>query len=111
MKKGRELIAEKLRGIRSEKKLTAEYVAEKASISKDTISRYENNTVSQQIDILEKILDVYELDFYTFFALIYANKQKINCFEKEQKVEGVKNENISKKKVKEEKKTIETHNN
>ena len=55
MKTTRELIAEELRGLRAKSKLSLENVAEKANVNKDTISRYENNQVSMQIDNLEKI--------------------------------------------------------
>ena len=75
MKNTRELIAEELRGLRAKSKLSLENVAEKANVNKDTISRYENNQVSMQIDNLEKILDVYDEKFDIFFTRIYANKQ------------------------------------
>lgn len=76
MKNTRELISDELRSIRAKKKLSIETVAEKAGINKDTLCRYENNQVSMQIDILEKILLVYNEDFDIFFKKIYANKQK-----------------------------------
>ncbi len=76
MKNTRELIAEELRSIRAKKKLSLELVADKSNVNKDTICRYENNVVSMQIDILEKILIVYGIDFDIFFKNIYANKQK-----------------------------------
>ena len=78
MKNTRELIADELRSIRAKEKMSIEIVAEKAGISKDTLCRYENNQVSMQIDILEKILLVYNEDFDIFFRKIYANKQKNN---------------------------------
>ena len=76
MKTTRELIAEELRGMRAKKQLTLEAIAMKTTLDKMTISRYENNSVSMQIDILEKILKAYEIDFNIFFKNIYANKQK-----------------------------------
>lgn len=76
MKSTRELIAEELRSIRAKKKLSLESAAEKAGVNKDTIWRYENNQVSMQIDILEKLLLVYDEDFDIFFVNVYANKQK-----------------------------------
>lgn len=75
MKTTRQLIAEELRSIRAKKDLSIEMVAQKSKVNKDTISRYENNLVSMQIDTLEKILNVYEEDFDIFFKRIYANKQ------------------------------------
>ncbi|MBQ7139942.1 MAG: helix-turn-helix transcriptional regulator [Bacilli bacterium] len=74
MKTTRELISEELRSIRAKKKLTIESVAEQSGVNKDTISRYENNLVSMQIDILEKLLNFYDIDFSIFFTNVYANK-------------------------------------
>lgn len=75
LKSTRELISDELRSIRAKNKMSLETVAEIAGISKDTLCRYENNQVSMQIDILEKILAVYNEDFDIFFKKIYANKQ------------------------------------
>lgn len=75
MKNTREKIADELRSIRAKKRLSIENVAEISNVNKDTISRYENNLVSMQIDILEKILNAYNVDFSIFFQRIYANKQ------------------------------------
>lgn len=72
-KVARKLVADKLRGIRAERKYSLEFVAEKSGVNKDTISRYENGIVSQQVDILEKILNAYNVDFSIFFTSIYAN--------------------------------------
>ena len=74
MKTTRELIADELRSIRARADLSIETVAKETQISKDTISRYENNLVSMQIDILEKLLDYYNINFDIFFTNIYANK-------------------------------------
>lgn len=72
----RKLVADKLRGIRAECGYSLEFVAKQSDVNKDTISRYENGTVSQQVDILEKLLKVYNVDFSIFFNNIYANSQK-----------------------------------
>lgn len=74
--RARELIANKLRSIRADLKYTIEYVANKSNVNKDTICRYENNQVSMQIDILEKLIQFYGYNFAIFFKEIYANKQK-----------------------------------
>lgn len=74
-KRVRELVANKLRSIRADYKYTIDYVSINSGISKDTICRYENNQVSMQIDILEKLLNFYKYDFYIFFKEIYAKKQ------------------------------------
>lgn len=74
-KRARDIVADSLRAIRAERNYNIDFVAEKSEVNKDTISRYENASVSQQVDILEKILKVYEVDFAIFFNKIYANKQ------------------------------------
>ena len=74
MKSTRDLIAEELRSIRAIKKVSIEKVAEESQVNKDTISRYENNLTSMQIDILEKLLTYYKIDFDIFFTNIYAKK-------------------------------------
>ena len=74
MKTTRELIADELRGIRAKQDLSIEIVAEKSKVNKDTISRYENNSVSMNIDIIEKLLKTYNVGFDIFFTNIYANK-------------------------------------
>lgn len=76
MKKTRDLIADELRSIRAKKNLSIESVAKETNVNKDTISRYENNAVSMQIDILEKLLEFYQIEFDIFFTNIYANKHK-----------------------------------
>ena len=77
MKTTRELIADELRSIRARTGLNIETVAKETQINKDTISRYENNLVSMQIDILEKLLTYYNINFDIFFTSIYANKHNI----------------------------------
>lgn len=74
MKSTRELIANELRSIRAKKDESLETVALGSNVNKDTISRYENNSVCMNIDILEKLLVYYDIDFAIFFTNIYANK-------------------------------------
>ena len=76
MKTTRELITDELRSIRAEKKYSIEFVVNNSNVNKDTISRYENNLTSMQIDILEKLLNFYKIDFDIFFTNIYAKKHK-----------------------------------
>ena len=76
MKTTREMISAELRSIRAFKHLSIESVANATNVNKDTISRYENNLTSMQIDVLEKLLKFYEIDFNIFFTNIYANKHK-----------------------------------
>lgn len=63
--------------MRAKKQLSIETVAELSGVNKDTISRYENNLVSMNLENLEKLLKVYNCDFAIFFTNIYANKHNI----------------------------------
>ena len=78
MKSTRELIADELRSIRARKNVSIEEVAKQSLVSKDTISRYENNLVSMQIDKLEQLLNYYGIEFDIFFENIYAKKHNEN---------------------------------
>ena len=78
MKTTRELIAEELRGIRAKQKYNRDQISIATGISADTISRYENNEVSMNIETLDKLLNFYGIDFDIFFINIYANKQNNN---------------------------------
>ena len=75
MKSTRDLISDELRSLRAKANLNLEEVALKTNISKDTLSRYERNQVAMNIDILEKILNFYDVNFDIFFTQIYAKKQ------------------------------------
>ncbi len=68
--------AASLRGLRAEKKMTLEEVANKTGINKDTISRYENNNTSMQLYILDKLIDCYDERLDIFFKNIYDKMQK-----------------------------------
>ena len=74
----KEYIASQLRSYRAELKLSIQDVEEKSGINKDTICRYENASVSPNIEFLEKILAVYGIDFCIFFKKRYANKHNID---------------------------------
>lgn len=69
-------IASELRSLRAKEDITIECLVKKTGVSKDTICRYENASVSMNIDNLEKILNSYNIDFNIFFSNIYANKHK-----------------------------------
>ena len=77
--------ASKLRGLRAERNLTLEEVAEKTGINKDTISRYENSNVSMQLWILDKLVNCYDTSLDIFFKNIYDKMQ--NNFELKEKEE------------------------
>lgn len=70
----KEYIASQLRSYRAEHNLSIQEVADKSMVNKDTICRYENATVSPNIESLEKILEVYGIDFCIFFEKRYAKK-------------------------------------
>ena len=69
-------IASELRSLRAKTNISIEELVEKTGVSKDTIYRYENASVSMNIDNLEKLLNGYGIDFNIFFNNIYANKHK-----------------------------------
>ena len=71
----RENIASKLRELRARKKLTLKELSTISGVSKDMISRYENNKCSMQIEVLVKILNVYGISLDIFFENILAKTQ------------------------------------
>ena len=64
-------ISGKLRGLRSEKGLSQEEVAEKLGVHRETFRKYENNPSSIEIGTFLKILDIYDIDTNYFFELVY----------------------------------------
>lgn len=73
----KDYIASQLRSYRAELNLSIQEVADKSRVNKDTISRYENASVSPNIEFLEKILEVYGIDFCIFFKKRYANEHNV----------------------------------
>ena len=67
--------AASLRGLRAERNMTIEDVANKTGINKDTISRYENSNVSMQLYIIDKLVDCYGVSLDIFFKNIYDKMQ------------------------------------
>ena len=72
----REFVSAELRSLRSEFNYTQKELAEKANVDVMTIVRYEKNSVSMQLDIIEKILSVYGIECYIFFRNISAKMQR-----------------------------------
>lgn len=73
-------IAEELRKLRAEKKLSQETVIDGINekngekvINVGTLVRYENGTVLQSLDKLAMILEFYGIELDYFFKLIYEN--------------------------------------
>jgi len=71
----KESIASELRKLRADLNITLEELAIKSKVNKDTISRYENNMVSMNIDILFKLLSAFNVNFDIFFTNVNANMQ------------------------------------
>lgn len=67
--------ASRLRGLRAEKQMSLEEVAEKTGVNKDTIRRYENSNVSMQLWILDRLADCYGMSLDIFFKNVYDNMQ------------------------------------
>ena len=67
------IIAGKLKGLRNEKGLSQEEVAKSLGLSRETIRRYENNSEKMSVDILLKMLNIYQVKSDYFFALVYGN--------------------------------------
>ncbi len=63
----RQFTAKGLRKLRAGKNVTLEEASKEIGIGKDTLSRYENNNCSMQLDVLEKILNYYRVPFNIFF--------------------------------------------
>lgn len=74
----KEVVANELRALRARSNLKQKEVANIAGIDIMTVARYENNSVSMQLDMLEKILSVYNVPLNIFFinvSAIYTNKE------------------------------------
>lgn len=68
-------VSSELRALRAKNGLKQKEVANIAGIDIMTVARYENNSVSMQLDMLEKILSVYNVPLNIFFTNISANMQ------------------------------------
>ena len=67
------IIAGKLKGLRNEKGLSQEEVAKSLGLSRETIRKYENNSEKMSVDILLKLLNIYQVKSDYFFAIVYGN--------------------------------------
>ena len=63
-----------LRSLRAEQNMTQAKVSELSGLDIMTIGRYENNPNTIVLDILEKILNVYNIDCFIFFNIVNAKK-------------------------------------
>lgn len=67
-----ELISDKLRGLRAEKKLSYEDVASQLSVHRETYRKYENNPQHMDVGTFLEILEIYKIDPIIFFTQIYG---------------------------------------
>lgn len=72
----KEQVASELRSLRGKFNYKQKDVANLANIDVMTIVRYENNSTSMQLDMLEKIISVYDMTLAIFFNNVSANMQK-----------------------------------
>ena len=68
-------VASRLRELRANKQFTLIELSNITGISKDILSRYENNKVSIQVDVLAQILTAYNINLANFFEEILAKTQ------------------------------------
>lgn len=69
-------VSSELRALRAKNHLKQREVANIAGIDTMTVTRYENNSTSMQLDMIEKILSVYNISLDIFFTNVSANMQK-----------------------------------
>lgn len=74
----KEQVASELRSLRAKYNYTQKEVAEKANVDVMTVTRYENNSTSMQLDMIEKILSAYDMKPSIFFKNISANMHNWN---------------------------------
>lgn len=72
----KEQVASELRSLRGKFNYKQKEVANIANIDVMTVVRYENNSTSMQLDMLEKIISVYNMTLAIFFSNVSANMQK-----------------------------------
>ena len=68
----KDYVSAELRSLRAEHNYKQKDVANKANVDVMTIVRYENNSTSMQLDMIEKILSVYNVNLEKFFKIISA---------------------------------------
>ena len=71
-----ELISEKLRGLRAEKQLSMEKMANNLKIHRETFRKYENNPLNIPIGMFIEILSIYGTTPVYFFDKIMANSHQ-----------------------------------
>lgn len=74
--KMKELIAETLKDLRLQKRLTQTELSKLCNVDTSTIVRYEKNNVTMQIDTIAKIIEPFDIDIFIFFKEIIAKTQE-----------------------------------
>ena len=64
------LIGEELKSLRVKRNLSLKQVSQKLSIHFNTLSKYEKDASDMNLGLLEKILDLYQIDELIFFKMI-----------------------------------------
>lgn len=64
------LVAEELKALRIRKNKTVDEVCEALNIHVNTLYKYEKDASNLQLELLEKILDYYEINELIFFKVI-----------------------------------------
>lgn len=72
------LIGNKLRSKRTEKNLSAEYIAEKVGIDISTYRKYERDDVSPSLEKLERIANALEISIHSLFQYCEAENETAN---------------------------------
>lgn len=78
----KEQVASELRCLRAKFDYKQKEVANKAKIDVMTLARYENNSASMQLDMIEKIIKVYNLTLDIFFDNVSANMHNNKLIQK-----------------------------
>lgn len=79
----KDYVSAELRCLRAENNYKQKDIADKANIDVMTVVRYENNSTSMQLDMIEKILSVYGIKTEIFFENISAKMQNDNSKKEE----------------------------
>ncbi len=67
------VISDKLRGLRAEKKVSQDEIADKLHISRETFRKYESNPLQMNVGLFIEMLYIYDTNPLIFFKTIMAN--------------------------------------
>lgn len=69
-------VSSELRQLRADTQFSQNKVAEEANVNIGTLVRYENNQCSMQLDVILKLLHVYNCNVLIFFKSVYENMHR-----------------------------------